>query len=274
MNLGGTNEDAKTPKGAEDGISFDEYRSRLLALEEHQNDNMQEAVLQNSNFMSLVITFIFLFEMDFVAGVFPSAVSDIEYARYSCCLSILMCANGFLVLALALLLKVTECVRLPNLQWEYHFGYVSESTDERRLAEREKEVRYGINVVTRTHLDAANRVVFIARRYTLIGMMVGVLSAIMFVVNGRVLNGVLGGLQGDGALWPGARIWTGLGFGSLIVCIVLYYLSSREIRGLASGSKSGSSALFMEQEDKYFRTALNIEDEAENTPKKAGGTQA
>lgn len=254
----------RTPKHLKDeetGISFDEYRSRLLALEEHQNDNMQEAVLQNSNFMSLVITFIFLFEMDFVAGAFPSAVSDIDFARYSCCLSLLMCANGFLVLALALLLKVTECVKLPNLPWEDHFVFANENTADKELAEREKALRYGVNKVTRVYLEAANRVIFIARRYTLGGMMVGAMSAIMFGVNGKALNGVLGGLQGNGALWPGAHVWTGLGFGSLIVCIGLYYSSSREIRSLASGSELGSTSLFMEQENKYLRRALHGQDD-------------
>ena len=211
---------SRESEGGAAGISFAEYRSHLLALEQEQRQNKQDAVLQSANFMSLVITFVFLFEMDFIAGAFPSTVSSIEYSRYSSCLSVLMFANGLLVLALALLLKVIDCVRPRIPELKDGFSSVDETTPRKDLAEREMQLRRDINEAARENLEAASEVISRTRHCTLGGMMVGALSAMVFIVNGKLLNVVVKDLQGNGSLLLPDWAWTLLGFISLLLCFL------------------------------------------------------
>lgn len=230
-------------EGAErstDGISLTEYRSHLLALEQEQRENKQDAVLQSANFMSLVITFVFLFEMDFIAGAFPGAVSDIDYPRYSSCLSVLMFANGLLVLALALLLKVIDCVRPRIPELKTIFSSVNETTPKEELAKKEMQLRLDMNEATKENLDAASEIISRARHCTLGGMMLGALSAIVFIVNGKLLNAVVKDLQGDGSLLLPAWAWTALGFLSLFFCFLAYFWATDKIRKLVPESRFGS----------------------------------
>lgn len=231
---------SRESEGGAAGISFAEYRSHLLALEQEQRQNKQDAVLQSANFMSLVITFVFLFEMDFIAGAFPSTVSSIEYSRYSSCLSVLMFANGLLVLALALLLKVIDCVRPRIPELKDGFSSVDETTPREDLAEREMQLRRDINEAARENLEAASEVISRARHCTLGGMMVGALSAMVFIVNGKLLNVVVKDLQGNGSLLLPDWAWTLLGFISLLLCFFAYFWATSRIRELVPESKSGT----------------------------------
>lgn len=221
-------------------VSDDEkrdYSRRILKLDERLTNQMQERVLQNANFMSLAITFVFLFEVQFISGAFPNSMKSIDYNRYSSCLCILVWANSFLVLSFALLLRATSCLTCPFPALSDHFPPVIKKTE---LDDKERSLRYGINQSYRRNLNAAERVVTSARRCTMIGMLLGILSAVVFCINGGLLKDVLHLEQKAGEpLLIGASFWTLIAVSS-VVLICVYRRLTAEIRKITRPVKQRS----------------------------------
>lgn len=109
---------------------FQEYQESLINHSEGQQRMLYDRLMQNANVIVLALSFIFLFEMTFVGGVFPDHPSSISLPRYWASLSALYVANVFLVLALALLLAAIVRFNAPwavrddfSPSGEFRFGF-------------------------------------------------------------------------------------------------------------------------------------------------------
>lgn len=234
------------------------YRKEFLAANESLLKLRLNRLLQSASMMVVMVTSILLFEISFIGGAFPETLSEIDVPRYAPCLSVLAMANFVLVLAMALLLKVITWCEFPYYSESYYRNELSVVGTERHLQNRLIAHRYKeLLAMSRSVILLESQIEY-ARRIALIGLNVGMLSAVLLLVNGRLFNKAGIVIQPDNetilfhACW-----WVALAVGVFLACVIAYVFITRPLRTTGRVVKVGGPKRFMQKGGDVYRLRVD-----------------
>lgn len=216
----------------------EDYGDGVLDVLQDVQREMRESMLQRANVGAVIITFVFMFEVDFVGNNFPASMGVFLriLPNYMPSVSILLIGNFVLILSLILLLFAMRGGTYPRLGSDDYFGRPeSDPSLNRQL----RALRYALLELQTDETTATATLVRHAYTTAAVGLLLGTASVLCFLTDGGAARAILGidvpSQAKDMHAWFGAVLVVG------ICCIVCYALLTRELRAVRTvAAESGT----------------------------------